>query len=100
MTEDGQVVFAGLPEGFSGYTNRAVLVQQAESLDVRSMCLREDCYELFEQVAGVPYKVLEGAKEGQLDWRIVPEADQRSVSLKLSKTLRDAGYVLVWDPQW
>lgn len=100
MTKDGRVIFEGLPEGFSGYTNRAVLVQQAEALDIRSICLRKDCYALFEQVTGVSYRLLEGGKDGQLDWSVVPETERMSVSLKLSKTLYEAGYVLVWDPQW
>lgn len=100
MAENGTIVFEGLAEGFSGYMNRAVLSQQAQALDVRCFCLNPACYELFEESLGLPYKVLPGGREGQFDFRELPETKRLELSLKISRVLRERGYLLIWDPEW
>lgn len=78
MTADGQVVFAGLRGGFSGYMNRAALVQQAQALDIRNAKLSPVAQQMLDKIPGT---------------------DPLQRSLALSKALRDAGYVLIFDPQ-
>lgn len=102
MTENGEVVFKGLPGAFSGYMNRAVLTQQAACLDIRCMKINPACYDLLEQKLGISAKQLvlhgdnlQAALENSGLTLTIQEA-----SLQISKTLRDAGYCLIWDPQW
>lgn len=78
MEENGEVVFAGLSKGFSGYMNRAALMQQAQALDVRNAKLSPVAEEMLETIS---------------------ETDPVKKSLALSKKLRSAGYVLLYDPQ-
>ncbi len=78
MTETGEVVFKGLKKGFSGYMNRAVLMQQAQALDIRNA-----------KISPVAQEML----------KAINEEDPLKKSLALSKMLRDSGYVLVYDPQ-
>lgn len=92
MSEDGKVFEEGLPDGFSGYVNRAALMQQAQALDIRVFRLNPACEELFEQVLGIPYESLACQN---LDAQQIKE-----MSLKISKALRERGYCLIWDPQW
>lgn len=100
MDAEGNVTFKDLKDGFSGYMNRAVLVQQAKALDVRCLCLNPACYELFEKTLGIPYETLEMGRKGQLDWEKIPKEDRKECSLKLSRALREKGYRLIWDPEW
>ena len=50
MGDSGEVQYLGLKDGYSGYLNRAVLVQQAQALDLRCLRLAEQCRELFRDV--------------------------------------------------
>ncbi len=78
MTESGEVVFAGLSKGFSGYMNRAALVQQAQALDIRNGRLSPVAEEMLLQIT---------------------ETEPLKRSLELSRRLRKSGYVLLYDPQ-
>lgn len=99
MREDGSVVYEGLPVTYSGYLHRAVLQQDAEALDVRNLELRESMRGLFEEVAGVPYRVLPGTEK--FDAATLPAGlDPVEVSLRLSKALRDRGYRLLYLPEY
>lgn len=98
MNESGEVQYLGLKDGYSGYLNRAVLVQQAQALDLRCIRLGEHCRELFREATGLEYE--EDAASGMYDWRHLPaDYDYVGMGLKLSRSLREAGYVLLWDPQ-
>ncbi|MBR6665344.1 MAG: glycosyltransferase [Lachnospiraceae bacterium] len=96
-TADGALVYEGLKHGFSGYMNRAALVQQAEVLDIRCMNINPACRELLEQC--LQEYGLTMAEFQQLH---IPrkDIDIKALSVKVSKTLKEAGYVLVWDPWW
>jgi len=100
MDEEGNVVFQGLRDGFSGYVNRAALTQQALALDVRCMRVNPACRTLAEAVLAkyVSGKTAEIAKDGTLVWK--SHEDSIKCSLELSMAVRNAGYVLIWDPQW
>lgn len=96
-TADGVPVYEGLQQGFSGYMNRAALAQQAEVLDIRCICVNPSCREILEQclkrfgLTKDEYEQLHKAKQ---------DIDVRVLSVELSRALKEAGYVLVWDPQW
>lgn len=82
----GKVIYEGLRKGFSGYMNRAVLVQEAEVLDIRCMRINPACEGL---VSGY---LLEQASK--------PEEAIQELNQKVCAILREAGYTLVWDPEW
>lgn len=98
MDELGEVQYLGVKDGGSGYLNRAILMQQAQALDLRCIRLRERCWALFREVTGLEYA--EDAETGMYDWHGLPaDYDYADMGLKLSRALREAGYVLLWDPQ-
>lgn len=78
MESSGEVVFRGLPKEFSGYMNRAALMQQAQALDIRNARLSPVAEELLQGIS---------------------ETEPKKRSLLLSEALREAGYVLLYDPQ-
>ena len=90
----------GLADGFSGYVNRAALVQQAQALDLRLFRLNPACKELFEETLKISYTVIENGKCDQFDWQTIDEKEKKLLSLKISEALRSQGYKLLWDPQW
>ncbi len=97
MDAQGNVAFKGLYDGFSGYVNRAALVQQAEALDIRCMKLNPSCVELARKEAGLGGYVTE---EGKILWKKLPQnTSYVDISLKLCEVLKNAGYILLWDPQ-
>ncbi len=100
MTETGEVFAMGLQDGFSGYVNRAALVQQAQALDLGLFCLNPECKTLFEETLGIPYVAMEDEHAGRFDWHTIEEKDKKALSLKISEALRSQGYKLLWDPQW
>lgn len=98
MDEAGQVQYLGLKDGYSGYLNRALLVQQVQALDLRCLKLSGQCGELFLQVTGQEYE--EDGSTGMYRWQSLPPgSDPAVLGLKLSRALREAGYILLWDPQ-
>lgn len=120
MDASGKVCYEGLPDGFSGYVNRAVLQQQAEALDIRCMQVNPACAELCRKVLEGFCSELGGnvskdlaertakqkeiaavmAPNGIVNWKKLPEnTDWTALSLEISRALRNAGYVLVWDPE-
>ncbi len=98
MDVAGEVQYLGLKDGYTGYLNRAILVQQAPALDLRCIRLSAQCRELFRKTTGLEYT--EDGIDGLYDWRGLPaDYDYAGMGLKLSRALREAGYVLIWDPQ-
>lgn len=98
MSMDGEVFYRGLPRRYSGYMHRAMLQQSAEALDIRMISVREECWGIFEQVTGVPYREMK--KDGWFDVSALPAGtDYQAVSLELSKALREKGYRLLYAPR-
>ncbi len=93
----GRVVYAGLKHGFSGYMNRAALVQQAPVLDVRCIRVNPACSSIVEQVRNEF-----GMSQKQWEALCQPDTtvDVKEISIRLSEALKEAGYVLIWDPWW
>lgn len=97
MTEEGQVIYAGLPAGYSGYMHRAVLAQNAMAVDIRNIRVRKECQEIFRETVGVPYGTIAGGDI--FDVSLLPEdSDWKELSLKLGRALRAAGYRILYLP--
>lgn len=96
-TADGAIVYEGLQHGFSGYMNRAALVQQAQVLDVRCMQVNPACEGILEQCL----KEF-GLTKAEYQQLFLPrqDVDITGLSIRLSEALREAGYVLIWEPWW
>ncbi len=99
MDARGTVAFGGMISGFSGYMNRAHMVHEAEALDLRYIHINPDCEELLIQMLGEHNLYRDKYNKLQVKPEFL-ESDEQAValSLKFSKALKDAGYVLVWDP--
>lgn len=96
MSSEGDVYYEGTPAGYSGYLHRAILTQTAEAVDIRCIQVRKECEKLFEQVTGVPYVETNG---NIFDVSTLPEGtDCREVSLKLCRSLQEAGYDILYYP--
>ena len=96
-TADGTPVYEGLKHGFSGYMNRAALVQQAEVLDIRCMSVNPACEAILEQCLGE----FGLTKEDYIQLHIPrTDVDITGLSVRVSQALQEAGYVLVWEPWW
>lgn len=94
--QDGQVLYQGLKEGYSGYMHRGVLLQDVDAVDIRLIQVSPACRDIFQRVVGVPYVT---AENDCFDWTVLPEGtDYVALSLKLGGALRDAGYRVCWDP--
>ena len=73
-----------------------MLVQQAHALDVRCMRVNPACRELAEQKGGLAGCI---AQDGTVLWKKLPKnIDYVDISLKMSRIIRESGYVLLWDP--
>ena len=96
MDDWGKVIYEGLPVAFSGAFNRASLQQTAQVLDIRCIQISPDCVKLFEEVVGVPY--VENS-HGWFDTTLPAEINDKTISIKLCKALREKGYKLLWDPE-
>ena len=116
-TKDKTLMYANLPEGYSGgLQHRAVLQQDCVAVDVRCMSVRPELIPLYEQVTGVKYvdaytealtQAAIAAKEGR--HKVTQAADDRFISLnqeeivnlsiKLCEEIRKKGYRIVWDPR-
>ena len=95
--DDGNVLYENLPEGFSGYLHRGVLLQDVAAVDIRCISVRPQCHALFERVVGVPY--ITGGD--CFDWTVLPkDTDYAEVSCRLGNALRTEGYRVCWDPNW
>ena len=99
LKKDGGVYYEGLNRRFSGYLHRAALQQDAEALDIRNLCVREEARELFREVVGVTWKSLPG--QDIFDVSVLTEnTDLKAVSLNLGQALRKAGYRLLYLPEY
>lgn len=97
ITEEGEVLYEGLPAAYSGYLNRAVLTQDSYAVDVRCMRLRKECISNFEKITNVSY--IENPKTGLFDAGCLPkETDYLALSLEVSRAIREAGYEIMYDP--
>lgn len=98
LSESGKVYYRGLNCHYSGYLHRAMVHQDAEAVDLRNIKLRPELKDVFEKIAGVPYKELNNTRAFDAD--ILPkDADITALSIELGKAIRDAGYKILYLPQ-
>lgn len=99
LTEAGEVVYAGLPLGYSGYLHRASLAQNAAAVDIRHIRVREECREIFKEATGLPWKAIPGTDIFDASG-LRSGSDWRTLSLELGRALRAAGYRILYLPDW
>ena len=93
---DGEVLYRGLKEGYSGYMHRGGLVQNVDAVDIRNIRISDTCTDTFQRIVGVPYVT---AENGCFDWTLLPkETDYVALSLELGEALHSQGYRVCWDP--
>ncbi len=98
LSEAGKVYYGGLNCHYSGPLHRAALQQDAEAVDLRNIRLRQELWELFEEVTGVPYRTQKGTC--LFDAGTLPRGtDIASVSVALGKAVRKAGYRILYLPE-
>ncbi len=95
---DGTPLYNGLHKEYSGYMHRASLRQEAEAVDIRCMQVSSAAEQYLEEVIGLPY--LKNTKKGRFDWKggLKEDADYKKISLQFCKKVRDAGFLIIWDP--
>lgn len=98
LSKTGDIFYEGLPVNYSGYLHRAVLSQDAEALDIRSLEVASFWRENFERITGVPYVTLPGSEI--FDASTLPEdTDYIALSLKVCGELRAQGFKLLYLPE-
>ena len=99
--ETGKVIYEGMPVGFSGYMNRAVLKQEAEVLDIRCMKVNPKCRAVLAKTLEQMYLTMD--EQGRLSQQGTGETTEitiQEINRKVSTEIRKAGYCLIWDPAW
>jgi hypothetical protein len=108
--KDGSLVYAGLPEGFSGgLQHRAVLQQDAYAVDIRCIAARSDLVQIFEEVTGMKYvdglrkngadEVIDGLPVANNELSKLPQEEVVRLSLKFAAEVHKRGLRVMWDPQ-
>ena len=117
MDKDGNLIYGGLPVGYTGYFHRAMCQQSAEALDIRCIRLNPGLWDEFYKITGVrysehrtpgmlslrPHETGRPAQEGEkiFDAQTLPaDSDIKQMSLELSARIREAGYGLLYYPCW
>ena len=108
--KDGSLVYAGLPEGFSGgLQHRAVLQQDAYAVDIRCIAVRSDLVQIFEEVTGMKY--VDGLRRTgtNVEHEVIHDVNDElmklsqeevvRLSLKFAAEVRKRGLRIMWDPQ-
>lgn len=121
IDKNGEWMYAGMPAAYTGYYHRVVLTADVCGLDIRNIKLRKELYPIFKEVVGVDYsetlvsvkrltagrdddsKDMMTAKEWEsvFDCSLLPKnCDYKALSIKLSKAITEAGYLLMYQPRW
>lgn len=104
-SRSGECPYKGLRAGFSGYMQRATLLQDAEAVDIRLMKIRP---ELFPHIVNILRKsmredvLLLQHSDHRIDCNnlILSEDEYREISFIICKEIKKRGYRIVWDPSW
>lgn len=107
--ESGTCPYEGLPARYTGgSTHRAMLTQDCAAVDIRFVRLREELWPLFSRITGLPYRekslcLKQGGEKKEICIADVSglscdEAGYRKLSMALGLEVRNAGYLVVWDP--
>lgn len=90
---DGTLYYKGLCHRFSGYMHKAVLMQEAEALDIRCIAVREELQPLLKEIKR--HYHIDNKKEKDM-----PKEALRQASLEFARCARQKGYSLILDPAW
>lgn len=100
--ENGHCPYEGLHKNFSGYMHRATLAQEANAVDVRNMRVREELWNIYEEVFQETYPY-SGAGKGQKQKKTAADEQTEeklvSKSIEFCRRARQAGYIVVWTPE-
>lgn len=113
--EEGRILYEGLHKNFSGYMHRAVLRQDVDAVDIRCIRLRKELlpllHDLLTEELGEAHtlcKAVSGQENGEdaisetvmAAWRIgsVTQEQLSRISIELGRCIRQAGYLVLWDP--
>lgn len=107
---EGCCLYEGLLSRFTGgSTHLAVLKQDCAAVDIRCMRLRKELQPLYYEITGLTYRekhvwVKEGRGKKEITVADVSgltcdEAGYRKLSMVLGEKAREAGYLVVWDPE-
>lgn len=97
-TCSGKPLYFGLHKEFSGYMHRAVLRQEAETVDVRLMKIRPCLAETISAALKYPIQIDDN---GRLQTDELPEATNYiALSKKICRIIKAEGYRIVWEPEW
>ncbi|MCR4792088.1 MAG: glycosyltransferase [Lachnospiraceae bacterium] len=117
MDKDGNLIYGGLPVGYTGYFHRAMCQQTAEALDIRCIRISPEFWDDFYKITGVkysehrtpgmlslrPHETGRPPQDGEkvFDAATLPEdADIKQMSLELSAKIRESGKGLLYYPCW
>ena len=97
LNEEGEAIYKGIPEHFSGELHRAVLQQQVYGVDIRNIEIREDLKELFRETTGISYD----GREAVLDKIGGKEKEEifRKKSLEFCNKVNQLGICVLYDPK-
>lgn len=97
-TKEGHCPYEGLAAGFSGYMHQTSLQQDAETVDLRCMRVREELQDMFKEITSVIYQ--ESPETGLFDSSTLPEdTDWISLSKAFCEAVKSQGYRILWDPE-
>lgn len=107
---EGRCLYEGLLSRFTGgSTHLAVLKQDCAAVDIRCMRLRKELQPLYHEITGLAYRekhvwVKEGRGKKEITVADVSgltcdEAGYRKLSMALGEKAREAGYLVMWDPE-
>ncbi len=110
LESDGSVMYEGLHREYSGgSTHRASVKQEIAAADIRCVQVREELWEDFAQITGLPYEertIRCGSGRSARRVRIADvsgltcdEAGYRKLSLELGRAAAGRGYRVLWDPR-
>lgn len=104
MDLNGQALYRGLHKKFSGYMNRAHLMQNAQRVDIRNIVVRKDLWKTFEEVTKLPY-LPKSELDDTFDYKkslkvagIKENIDYVTLSLEFCEKIVKEGYeILYWE---
>ena len=117
MGKEGNLLYEGLPVGYTGYFHRAMCQQSASVLDIRCIRLNPEFHDDFYKITGVkysehripgivslrPHETGRPPQDGEKVFdakTLPPESDILEMSMEISAKIRNAGYGLLYYPCW